>query len=141
MRKFTALALVAAGMVAASTLFAQNTPAPATTPPAQTAPATHQGTHNAAPAASPATANTAQNGCVALNIDSLNLKPDQKSQLEAARADAVKAGCTPQARKSLMKKAKSVLSKEELGRFKAACVKAGMKKERDKSKKKPKAAG
>jgi len=100
MIKITATALVAAAMLAASNAFA--------------------GDHACcAKSASNAHSMT----CV--NLASLNLKPDQKTKIEAWQAECMKAGCTNESRKTFLSRAKGILSPQQFVELKAQCKKTG----------------
>jgi hypothetical protein len=52
---------------------------------------------------------------------SLNLNPDQKTQIQAWQAECAKAGCTKDSRKTFLKQAKGILSPEQFAKLKAQC--------------------
>lgn len=124
MNRFSIVAILAAGLFAvASASLAENTPTPTVAP--QSTPAATMATQTT-PAPTVAKERTAP--CAALNLNALKVTPEQKTQLEAAKAEAVKGGCNRESRKAMMKKARSILSKPEFAAFKAECVRAGFKK-------------
>ena len=51
----------------------------------------------------------------------LDLTPDQKTKLEAAKADHEKEGCTEASETKYMKTAESILNKDQFAKFKAEC--------------------
>ena len=53
----------------------------------------------------------------------LNLKPEQKTKLDALQAQCDKEGCTKESMDKFMKSAKGVLSKEQFAILKAECDK------------------
>ena len=57
-----------------------------------------------------------------VSFASLDLTPDQKTKLEAAKADHEKEGCTEASETKYMKTAKSILNKEQYAKFKAECT-------------------
>lgn len=68
-----------------------------------------------------------------MSFASLDLKADQKVQLEAAKADLDKAGCTKETQTAFMTKAENILSKEQYAKLKAECEKGCAKKEHTQS--------
>ncbi len=100
MIKITATALVAAAMLAASSAFA--------------------GDHACC---AKSASNAHSMACV--NLASLNLKPDQKTKIEAWQAECMKAGCTKQSRETFLTHAKGILSAEQFAQLKAQCKNMG----------------
>jgi hypothetical protein len=68
-------------------------------------------------------ANPRSMACV--NLDSLNLAPDQKTKIEAWQAQCMKAGCTKESRQTFLSRAKEILSPEQFAQLKAQCKKTG----------------
>ena len=64
-----------------------------------------------------------------VNFAKLDLTADQKTKLEAAKADCDKAGWTKESTNAFLTKAEGILSKEQYSKLKAECDKAGEKKE------------
>src|SRR5712691_1220693 len=95
MTKF--IALVVAGMFAAGTLFA--------------------GEHGDC---TKKVGNAAKPACT-VSLASLNLTADQKTKMDAAMAEHMKAGCSEATEAKYMQEAKSVLTKEQFAKFKAEC--------------------
>ena len=56
-----------------------------------------------------------------VSFASLNLTPDQKTKMDAVRAEHEKAGCSEASEAKYMQEAKSVLTKEQFAKFKAEC--------------------
>jgi hypothetical protein len=100
MAKITIIALVAAAMLTASSAFA--------------------GDHACCPkgAANP-------HSTVCVNLDSLNLTPDQKTKIEAWQVECMKAGCTKESQQTFLSRAKAILSAEQFAQLKAQCKKMG----------------
>jgi hypothetical protein len=71
-------------------------------------------------------ANPRSMACV--NLTSLNLTPDQKTNIETWQAECMKAGCTKESRQTFLSRAKGILSPEQFAELKAQCKKAGMSK-------------
>jgi hypothetical protein len=63
-----------------------------------------------------------------LNLASLNLKPDQKTKIEAWQAECMKAGCTKESRQTFLSRAKGILSPQQFAELKAQCKKTGISK-------------
>jgi hypothetical protein len=99
------IALVAAGLFAAGTMFA--------------------GEHGDC---TKKVGNEAKAACT-VSLASLDLTADQKTKMEAAKAEHEKAGCSEASEAKYMKDAKGVLSKEQYAKFKAEC-KMGDKKDK-----------
>src|SRR2546421_4748174 len=95
MTKF--IALVVAGMFAAGTLFA--------------------GEHGDC---TKKVGNAAKPACM-VSLASLNLTADQKTKMDAAMAEHMKAGCSEATETKYMQEAKSILTKEQYAKFKAEC--------------------
>src|SRR4029077_8697235 len=95
MTKF--IALVVAGMFAAGTLFA--------------------GEHGEC---TKKVGNAAKPACT-VSLASLNLTPDQKTKMDAAMAEHMKAGCSEATEAKYMQEAKGILTKEQFAKFKAEC--------------------
>jgi hypothetical protein len=100
MIKITATTLVAAALLAASSAFA--------------------GDHACC---AKGASNAQSMACV--NLASLNLKPDQKTKIEAWQAECLKAGCTKQSRETFLTHAKGILSVEQFAQLKAQCKNMG----------------
>ena len=103
MINITATALVAAVMLAASSAFA--------------------GDHACC---AKGASNAQSMACV--NLASLNLKPDQKTKIEAWQAECMKAGCTNESRQTFLSRAKGILSPQQFVELKAQCRKTGISK-------------
>jgi hypothetical protein len=58
-----------------------------------------------------------------VNLETLNLTPDQKTKIEAWQAECMKAGCTKQSQQTFLSRAKGVLSAEQFAQLKAQCKK------------------
>jgi hypothetical protein len=99
------IALVAAGLFAAGTMFA--------------------GEHGDC---TKKVGNEAKAACT-VSLAGLDLTADQKTKMEAAKAEHEKAGCSEASEAKYMKDAKGVLSKEQYAKFKAEC-KMGDKKDK-----------
>jgi Spy/CpxP family protein refolding chaperone len=54
---------------------------------------------------------------------SLNLTPDQKAKMDAARTECEKGGCTKESMDKFMATAKSVLTPEQYAKVEAECAK------------------
>jgi Spy/CpxP family protein refolding chaperone len=59
-----------------------------------------------------------------VSLASLDLTPNQKTQMDAVVAEHHKAGCSEASETKYMQEAKAILSKEQFGKFKAECKKA-----------------
>jgi len=97
MTKF--IALVVAGMFAAGTMFA--------------------GEHGDC---TKKVGNAAKPACT-VSFANLNLTPDQKTKMDAAMAEHMKAGCSEATEAKYMKEAEGILTKEQYAKFKAECCK------------------
>jgi Spy/CpxP family protein refolding chaperone len=64
-----------------------------------------------------------------VSLASLNLTPEQKTKMDAVRAEHEKAGCSEASEARYMKEAKGILTKEQYAKFKAECKNS----EKDKS--------
>jgi len=95
MTKF--IALVVAGMFAAGTLFA--------------------GEHGDC---TKKVGNAAKPACT-VSLTSLNLTADQKTKMDAAMAEHMKAGCSEATEAKYMKEAEGILTKEQFAKFKTEC--------------------
>src|SRR2546426_9008819 len=95
MTKF--IALVVAGMFAAGTMFA--------------------GEHGDC---TKKVGNAEKPAC-SVSLASLNLTADQKTKMDAAMAEHMKAGCSEATEAKYMKEAKGILTKEQFAKFKAEC--------------------
>ena len=93
------IALVVAGMFAAGTMFA--------------------GEHGDC---TKKVGNEAKPAC-SVSLASLNLTPDQKTKMDAAMAEHMKAGCSEATEAKYMKEAEGILTKEQYAKFKAECCK------------------
>jgi Spy/CpxP family protein refolding chaperone len=91
------IALVVAGMFAAGTMFA--------------------GEHGDC---TKKVGNEAKAACQ-VSLTSLNLTPEQKTKMDAAMAEHMKAGCSEATEAKYMKEAKGILTKEQFVKFKAEC--------------------
>jgi hypothetical protein len=56
-----------------------------------------------------------------VSLASLDLTADQKTKLEAAKAEHEKAGCSEASEAKYMQQAKSILNKDQYAKFKAEC--------------------
>jgi|SRR5712664_2532194 hypothetical protein len=101
MTKF--IALVVAGMFAAGTMFA--------------------GEHGDC---TKKVGNEAKPACT-VSLASLNLTPDQKTKMDAAMAEHMKAGCSEATEAKYMKDAEGILNKDQYAKFKAECTKGDKK--------------
>ncbi len=63
-----------------------------------------------------------------MNLASLNLTTDQNSKLVAWQNECMRAGCTKESRDAFMKKAKTILSKDQYAQLKSECDKTMTKK-------------
>ena len=63
------------------------------------------------------------------NLASLNLTADQKTRIEAWQSECMKAGCSKESRQAFLKKAQSILSKDQYAKLKAECDKSAKKTE------------
>ncbi|HYR21407.1 MAG TPA: hypothetical protein VEP30_00605 [Chthoniobacterales bacterium] len=95
MTKF--IALVVAGMFAAGTLFA--------------------GEHGDC---TKKVGNASKPACT-VSLTSLNLTADQKTKMDAAMAEHMKAGCSEATEAKYMKEAEGILTKEQFAKFKTEC--------------------
>jgi|ERR1051326_940802 len=91
------IALVAAGMFAAGTMFA--------------------GSHSEC---TKQAANTGKMACE-VSLASLNLTPEQKTKMDAAMAEHMKAGCNEASEAKYTEEAKSILTKEQFAKFEKEC--------------------
>ena len=64
--------------------------------------------------------NAAKPAC-SVSLASLNLTPDQKTKMDAAMAEHMKAGCSEATETKYMQEAKGILTKEQFAKFKAEC--------------------
>ncbi len=64
--------------------------------------------------------NAAKPACT-VSLASLNLTPDQKTKMDAAMAEHMKAGCSEATEAKYMKDAEGILTKEQFAKFKADC--------------------
>jgi len=64
--------------------------------------------------------NAAKPACT-VSLASLNLTPDQKTKMDAAMAEHMKAGCSEATEAKLTKDAEGILPKEQFAKFKAEC--------------------
>src|SRR5437016_7913106 len=64
--------------------------------------------------------NAAKPACT-VSMASLNLTADQKTKMDAAMAEHMKAGCSEATETKYMQEAKSILTKEQYAKFKAEC--------------------
>src|SRR6266705_5067339 len=64
--------------------------------------------------------NAAKPACT-VSLASLNLTPDQKTKMDAAMAEHMKAGCSEATEAKLTKDAEGILTKEQFAKFKAEC--------------------
>ena len=62
---------------------------------------------------------SAKMSCV--SFASLNLNAEQKTKLEAAEADCMKAGCTKESHAKFLTQAKTILTAEQYGALKKEC--------------------
>ena len=58
-----------------------------------------------------------------VSFASLNLTPEQKTKMDAVRAEHEKAGCSEASEAKYMQEAKGILTKEQYAKFKAECKK------------------
>ena len=91
------IALVVAGMFAAGTMFA--------------------GEHGDC---TKKVGNAAKPACT-VSLASLNLTPDQKTKMDAAMAEHMKAGCSEATEAKYLKEAEGILTNEQYAKFKAEC--------------------
>ena len=94
------IALVAAGMFAAGTMFA--------------------GTHGDC---TKQASNKEQMACQ-VSLANLNLTPEQKSKMEAVKAEHEKEGCSEATEAKYMEQSKGILTKEQYAKFQSECKKA-----------------
>ena len=66
--------------------------------------------------------NAAKPACT-VSLASLNLTPDQKTKMDAAMAEHMKAGCSEATEAKYLKEAEGILTKEQYAKFKAECCK------------------
>jgi Spy/CpxP family protein refolding chaperone len=64
--------------------------------------------------------NAAKPACT-VSLASLNLTPEQKTKMDAAMAEHMKAGCSESTEAKYMQEAKGILTKEQFAKFKAEC--------------------
>src|SRR5258708_21014725 len=64
--------------------------------------------------------NAAKPACT-VSLASLNLTPDQKTKMDAAMAEHMKAGCSEATEAKYMKEAEGILTKDQFAKFKAEC--------------------
>ena len=74
-------------------------------------------------------AKNASNQQSCANLASLNLTADQKTKIEAWQSECMKAGCSKESRQAFLKKAQSILSKDQYAKLKAECDKSAKKTE------------
>lgn len=65
----------------------------------------------------------ASNRADCMNLASLNLNAEQQSKLVAWQDECMKAGCTKESRTAFLKKAKTILSKDQYAQLKSECDK------------------
>jgi hypothetical protein len=58
-----------------------------------------------------------------VSLASLNLTPEQKTKMDAVRAEHEKAGCSEASEAKYMEEAKGILTKQQYAKFKAECKK------------------
>ena len=63
----------------------------------------------------------AEKPACSVSLASLNLTADQKTKMDAAMAEHMKAGCSEATEAKYMKEAKTILTKEQFAKFKAEC--------------------
>src|ERR671936_3216949 len=56
-----------------------------------------------------------------VSLARLNLTPEQKTKMDAAMAEHMKAGCNEASEAKYTEQAKSILSKEQFAKFEAEC--------------------
>jgi Spy/CpxP family protein refolding chaperone len=56
-----------------------------------------------------------------VSLASLNLTPEQKTKMDAAMTEHMKAGCTEASEAKYTEQAKSILTKEQFAKFEAEC--------------------
>ena len=56
-----------------------------------------------------------------VNVASLNLTPEQKTKIDAAMAEHMKAGCNEKSEAKYTEQVKSILTKEQFTKFEAEC--------------------
>lgn len=56
-----------------------------------------------------------------MNLATLNLAPNQKTQIEAWQAECMQAGCTKESRATFLNHAKRILSADQFAQLKAQC--------------------
>ena len=66
--------------------------------------------------------NAAKPACT-VSLANLNLTPDQKTKMDAAMAEHMKAGCSEATEAKYMKEAEGILTNEQYAKFKAECCK------------------
>jgi len=74
-------------------------------------------------------AKNASNQQSCANLASLSLTADQKTKIEAWQSECMKAGCSKGSRQAFLKKAQSILSKDQYAKLKAECDKSAKKTE------------
>ncbi|MBV9009964.1 MAG: hypothetical protein JO354_12485 [Verrucomicrobia bacterium] len=94
------IALVAAGMFAAGTMFA--------------------GTHGDC---TKQASNNEKMACQ-VSLANLNLTPEQKTKMEAVKAEHEKEGCSEASEAKYMEQAKGILTKKQYAKFQSECKKA-----------------
>jgi len=72
--------------------------------------------------------NASKQAC-SISLASLNLTPDQKTKMDAAMAEHMKAGCSEATEAKYMKDAEGILTKDQFAKFKAECSKGEKKTE------------
>lgn len=73
-------------------------------------------------------ATTASNKAACPDYAKLNLTADQKTKIETWQAECMKAGCTKDSRHAFLKKAESILSKDQYAMLKEQCEKSATEK-------------
>ncbi len=71
---------------------------------------------------------TANEKANCMNLTSLNLSAEQQSKLVAWQDQCRKAGCTKESRTAFLKKAKTILSKDQYAQLRSECDKTMTKK-------------
>ena len=66
--------------------------------------------------------NAAKLACT-VSLASLDLTPDQKTKMDAAMAEHMKAGCSEATEAKYLKEAEGILTNEQYAKFKAECCK------------------
>ena len=72
--------------------------------------------------------NASKEACT-VSLTSLNLTPDQKTKMDAAMAEHMKAGCSEATEAKYMKDAEGILTNDQFAKFKAECTKGEKKTE------------